>query len=59
MALEQGKVSMGNKMYLVHVTITTNSLTVEWLRFVHLINLNIPTKFVLNPILSDLAHKMC
>jgi hypothetical protein len=47
MALEQGRVFVGDKTYLVHVMIVTNSFIVEWLGSVHLINLNIPKKLLI------------
>jgi hypothetical protein len=47
MALEQGRVFVGDKTYLVHVMTVTNSFIVEWLGSVHLINLNIPKKLLI------------
>ncbi len=44
MALDQGRVFVGNKTYIMQVMTTTNNLTIEWLGFVHLTNLNMSKK---------------
>ncbi len=47
MALDQGRIFVGNKTYIVQVMTATNNLTIEWLGFVDLTNLNMSKKLLI------------